>query len=88
MAGIKGRSGHFAEDMVGRRFGYWLVLKRASNLVEGTRSSARWECLCDCGTIRLVRGYALRQGRTTSCGCKSAETQRANRAVKKRGKRR
>lgn len=28
-----------------------------------------WECTCDCGTIKLVRGSSLRSGMTQSCGC-------------------
>lgn len=30
---------------------------------------ARWLCLCDCGTQKVVRGRSLRAGRTKSCGC-------------------
>src|SRR5262249_49437402 len=28
-----------------------------------------WLCRCDCGTLRIVLGFCLRQGKSTSCGC-------------------
>ena len=28
-----------------------------------------WECLCDCGTRKLIRSDYIRYGRTKSCGC-------------------
>jgi hypothetical protein len=55
-------------DLTGQRFGKLLVLKRAEkpNNVKGTQ--AYWECLCDCGKIKIVMGSNLRRGLTTSCG--------------------
>lgn len=37
-----------------------------------------WECRCDCGRITTVTGYALRQGTTVSCGCKTRKHGYAN----------
>lgn len=34
----------------------------------------KWLCICDCGKEVFVRIAALRNGNTTSCGCKRAET--------------
>src|ERR1700674_3702590 len=48
-------------DLIGRRFDRLVVVKRAD--------SKRWECLCDCGTVKAVLGSALRRGETKSCGC-------------------
>jgi hypothetical protein len=28
-----------------------------------------WLCLCDCGGAKIIEGYSLRNGLTTSCGC-------------------
>lgn len=53
-------------DMTGKRFGRLTVISRASN-INGKISA--WTCRCDCGTIKVVRGYDLRSGGTKSCGC-------------------
>jgi len=34
---------------------------------------AMWICLCDCGNKSVVESYALRKGRTKSCGCVAKE---------------
>jgi len=28
-----------------------------------------WECLCDCGKIKVIAGYNIYRGKTKSCGC-------------------
>lgn len=30
-----------------------------------------WKCLCDCGTIKIIKGRNLKIGKTKSCGCLS-----------------
>ena len=57
-------------DLRGRKFGRLTVLSRAENNSWG---EAMWTCSCDCGSDVTVRGSALRQGHTTSCGCKQVE---------------
>ena len=52
------------EDLTGRRFGKWYVIGRAENRKDG---SAQWTCRCDCGTIRVITGSPLRNGRTIKC---------------------
>jgi hypothetical protein len=49
----------------GRRFGLWLVLRRARN----ARRETRWRCRCDCGVERDVLRANLSRGRSRSCGC-------------------
>ena len=58
-------------DVTGQRFGRLVVLERGENYVRpgGGRGTARWICLCDCGSKTLVHGKLLRSGRTSSCGC-------------------
>lgn len=56
-----------AIDMVGRRFGFWLVIERAGS----NKGFALWRCrCCNCGTVRPVAGSRLRRGCSRSCGCK------------------
>lgn len=61
--------------LAGQRFGRWLVTgltyKAASSRVR------RWECRCDCGTVRPVREDALVKGESRSCRCVGAERFRA-----------
>lgn len=52
---------HKMEDLTGKTFGYWKVIKYAGNL--------RWTCQCKCGTVRDVLAQALKSGRSQSCGC-------------------
>ena len=54
-------------DLEGQRFGK-LVAVRCIRVQGKTRSRIRWECLCDCGTVRLVEASHLVSGRQKSCG--------------------
>ena len=53
---------------IGTRFGSLVVIDRAP--VRPGNGSAYWRCKCDCGVECEVRGDYLRNGQTTSCGCK------------------
>ena len=57
------------EDLSGKQFGFWTVIKRAESSGE---KHIKWECKCICGEIRKVRGDALKNQRSTSCGCKKS----------------
>ena len=57
-------------DLTGKRFGRLLVLRRNGTAKDGT---PLWECQCECGNIRDIRGTALRSGSTLSCGCLHSE---------------
>lgn len=57
-------------DLAGQRFGRLVVLHKAQT----RRRQSRWTALCDCGKKRVVRTTDLRQGATTSCGCKRRES--------------
>ena len=56
--------------MTGKRFGRLVVKKLSPGRIGG---EAAWECVCDCGGTKTVRGYLLRKGDTTSCGCYQRE---------------
>jgi hypothetical protein len=62
--------------MTGQRFGKWEVLEYLGNEL--------WSAKCDCGTVKPVCGYYLRNGRSESFGCfdpKELVGQRFNRLV-------
>lgn len=52
-------------DLVGQRFGRWLVKSRAPN----RSRKPFWLCQCDCGVESVVGAKNLREGRSRSCGC-------------------
>jgi hypothetical protein len=62
-------------QMQDRTFGRLLVLDLHSKVGTGEK---RWNCLCECGNYSVVRGYALRSGHTTSCGCRRREQAATN----------
>ena len=53
-------------DLVGQRFGFWVVVKRAPTNKSG---KTQWLCQCECGTLREITANSLRTGNSTSCGC-------------------
>ena len=52
-------------DLTGQRFGSLVVTSFAH-----LKREVFWNAVCDCGGTLITRGSLLRQGRTTSCGCK------------------
>jgi hypothetical protein len=54
-------------NLVGRRFGRWLVL--AIHPKRGRSGHVLWRTRCECNTESVVDGSALRRGSSTSCGC-------------------
>ena len=59
--------------MIGQRFTRLLVVASAGR---DKWRKPLWECLCDCGTIRIARGHDLNRGLQKSCGCLRRETTR------------
>lgn len=55
-------------EMTGRRCGILTVLSRVPTL-----RRTQWKCRCDCGATTVVWGANLRNGHTTSCGCRQGE---------------
>src|SRR5262245_34571066 len=64
--------GRLIDLTIGERFGRWPVI--ALDPERYRRRQARWLCACSCGEQRVVLGYSLREGKSTSCGCKRRET--------------
>ena len=58
------------KDLTGMQFGRLTVIDRASNTKDG---SARWNCVCSCGTKKTIMGSSLLRGATVSCGCYQKE---------------
>ena len=52
-------------DLTGQDFGYWHVINRAQN----QNNHVAWNCICKCGTERIVLGQSLKSGVSQSCGC-------------------
>lgn len=57
------------QDLTGKTFGRWTVLRREEN----RGKAVFWECSCICGKIKTVSGSHLKCGRTLSCGCLQKE---------------
>ena len=58
-------------NMIGQKFGRALVIKEVER--DATGHDIKYECICDCGTIFITRGGALRSGKCQSCGCYNKE---------------
>lgn len=56
--------------MINHIFGRLTVVARALN---DKHDNSRWICQCECGNETTVLGWALRKGRTKSCGCYGEE---------------
>lgn len=71
---VKGKSTNCGckryEDLTGKRFGRWTVLRESGIKVEPNGKHLRfWVCRCDCGTVREVYQRRLKNGKSLSCGC-------------------
>lgn len=57
-------------DETGNIYGYLTVINRNTDPSYATDGRAMWNCQCKCGNICVVSGKLLRDGHTTSCGCR------------------
>lgn len=61
------------EDLIGQKFGKLTVIKFAySTHINPTIKGAKgtyWECLCECGNIKIAYSKNLKKGHLQSCGC-------------------
>jgi len=54
-------------DLSGVKIKYMTILRPAYKIKGGVF----WECVCDCGTTKIVSGSSLLCGDSGSCGCKN-----------------
>ena len=56
------------------RFGRLVTVRQADDYISPKgKHYPRWECVCDCGNTTIVFATNLKQGATTSCGCRAKE---------------
>ena len=54
-------------DIAGQRFGRLVAVRVAQS------KPRKWLCRCDCGNDTVVLTRDLRNGNTTSCGCRKKD---------------
>lgn len=57
----KKRNAFRGENLESLKFGKWMVIKYVDN--------GKWECKCDCGTIKEITKTVLKNHKSLSCGC-------------------
>ena len=62
-------------NLIGQKYGKLTVLSEAEKIrTPNGRSHVAWLCECECGKQVVVRSDCLRNGHTTSCGCRYLES--------------
>jgi len=54
-------------NLIGQKFGRLLVVSKSQKT--DSSGNLHWDCVCECGNKKIVVGFSLIQGATTSCGC-------------------
>lgn len=62
------------EDLTGKTFNYWYVVRVASEVPPGR--GRFYLVRCRCGTERVVQAYEIKRGSSKSCGCFQRETRK------------
>ncbi|WP_210461694.1 hypothetical protein [Pantoea ananatis] len=57
-------------DLTGRRIERLLVVSMAE---KKPGKNITWNCVCDCGVVKVIQTGSLKSGRVKSCGCLSRE---------------
>lgn len=60
-------------DMTGFKSNRWTVISEAQKPSEANQTGKFWNCVCECGTKRIVYGETIRSGSSKSCGCLKSE---------------
>lgn len=58
-------------DITGNRYGRLRVLRKHS--APSRNGGSLWDCVCDCGVMKVINGSNLRNGSIQSCGCLAHE---------------
>lgn len=53
------------QDLTGKTFGNWSVVRRSRT----PKHATYWSCRCQCGVSRDVSSHSLTHGKSRSCGC-------------------
>lgn len=78
--------GRKADDLTDITFGKLFVVRRALDFEKGkSKTSVYWLCVCECGEETIVMAKNLKNGMTTSCGCKMKENSK-NKLINLTGK--
>ena len=68
------RTKRLLKDLTEQKFGRLTVLKKAEDRMNKCgHKVVRYECQCECGTIKEIDAAELRKGSTLSCGCLAKE---------------
>jgi hypothetical protein len=60
-------------DLTGKRFGRWLIKSYAGR---GYKNRIAWNCVCDCGTERVLETSNFIDNQSLSCGCLGRDLKR------------
>lgn len=60
-------------ELLNQRFGRLVAV---ASFIDNTSGRLKYNCICDCGKERVVLGYNLKSGNTSSCGCRNFENQK------------
>lgn len=56
-------------NLIGERFGRWVIIERSISIPQKTGTKILWLCVCDCGNNAWVQTTDLKSGKSKSCGC-------------------
>ena len=63
----------YNKDIIGNKYGKLTIIKKDEDRKNNHGARTYWICQCDCGNIKSVQGYNLKNGNTKSCGCLQKE---------------
>jgi len=77
-----------ARDLTGEKFGRYTAVRHAGYKLPGKKKSKEhyWECVCDCGEVRIVAARNMIKGTSRSCGCLKIELTKENNSTHKMSK--